>query len=556
MLKSARAPLALALAIALTGCASGAIPGSLAGAPTAKAGNTFAGGTMEGVANNGAAASKPAASAAPRPSGAANNGKADTSGIGLGTFFDSYNFDFPIPPGQAIGAVANLSQAALAPKGGKVYLQVGLQTTDQLPKQRKPLNVSFVFDKSGSMEGEKIVYSRLAAENMVDSLGEQDLFSLVTFDTTVKTLIAPAFAVDKDAMKSRIAGIRTGSSTNIDGGLAEGYEHVEAGYDQAKINRVILMSDGEANVGITDAETLGERAAAFRAKDISLTTIGVGLGFKEAFMTHLATEGGGTFYFVNSNADAQNAFAGEIKTLQRVVASDVKLKIDLAEGVKLLKVFGHTTSTAGQSLNVDSSDLIAQQSKVLLLELEVPGGAEGGEETIANVQVDFEDVAFGGQKQAKAAAKVRFTADAKAQADSRDSQVASSVINLQTAAQMLLAAERLDGGDVAGARQALQEQHTLVANKADELDDQDLRDLQANLQRYLDRLGKDDTEVLKKELQFEAFQMQQGKKRASTAKATPKPTAAPTATPTPTAEASEEPAATPTPAPTATPAEG
>lgn len=513
-----QAPVALVAALAMSGCAAG-MPASVGGmlsAPSANNGRTFAGGDMQEAASGkvGTAAPSTGNQSASKPKPAKPAG--DTSGIGLSTFFDSYNFDFPVPAGQAVGTVANLSQAALAPTGGKVYLQVGLQTTDQLPKSRKPLNVSFVFDKSGSMSGEKIEYSRLAAQSMVDTLGEQDLFSLVTFDTGVQTLIAPAFAVDRDAMKTRIAGIEEGSSTNIDGGLAKGYEHAIKNYDQSKINRVILMSDGEANVGDTDMGSLGARAAGFKAKDVSLTTIGVGTGFAEDFMTHLATEGGGTFYFVNSAADAEASFAGEIKALQRTVASDVKLNITLAEGVKLTKVFGHTTSTAGQSLNVDSNDLIAQQSKVLLLELDVPAGEDGTEAPIASVTVDFEDVAFGGTKQATASAKVRFTADAKAQADSRDNQVASSVISLQSASAMLLAASRLDTGDTAGARTAIADQHTLVAGKADELADQDLLDLAKSLKRYLDRLGSDDSELLKKELQFEAFQMQQGKKKAST----------------------------------------
>ncbi len=536
MHRHCRVPAAIAVAVSLTGCATGMIPGAVAlgGAPKAGTGRTFAGGEMQGVANNatgtttgamtGAGGGKPAAKPA-----SGSKPKADTSGIGLGTFFDSYNFNFPVPPGQSLGAVANVSQAALDPKGGRMYLQVGLQTTDQLPATRRPLNVSFVFDKSGSMAGDKIEYSRLAAANMVDVLGEQDLFSLVTFDSTVSTLLAPAFAVDKESMKARIAGITEGSSTNIDGGLGEGYQQVKSQYDQGKINRVILMSDGEANVGITDAETLGRRAADFARRDISLTTIGVGLGFNEGFMTHLATEGAGTFYFVNSAADAQQAFAGEIKTLQRIVARGVKLKIDLAEGVKLKQVFGHTTSTAGQSLNVDSNDLIASQSKVLLLELEVPAGVAESEASIAKVSVDFDDVTHGGAKNASAEAKVRFTADAQAQANSRDNRVASSVINLQAASAMLLAAERLDTGDEAGAAQALKDQHTLVAGKADELADQDLLDLAAVLKRYIDRIGQDDGEVLKKELQFEAFQMQQGKKRAGGTAATPAPT--PTASP-------------------------
>lgn len=520
--------LALIVAIFVTGCAeirngissptpgrTGGIAGKSIGPSdifseesnsSATSGNAKPAQSGATTANGPASAAKPNDSAAP--------GGHPVSGIGLSTFFDSYNFNFPVPAGQALDAVANTSQKSLPLAGGKMYLQIGLQTTAQpSDAKRLPLNVSFVFDKSGSMYGDKIDYSRIAAAQMVDQLGAQDLFSLVTFDSNVESLIAPAFGVDKEAMKARIEGIRPGSSTNIDGGLAQGYSHAKEGFKSDRINRVVLMSDGEANVGITDVETLGDRAATFAKEGVSLTTIGVGLGFNETFMTRLAERGNGSFYFVNSEEDARQAFVGEIKNLQRIVARDVKLAINLAEGVKVLQVYGHSAKTVGQSLNVDSNDLISQQSKVILLELSVPPGLEGTSARVASVAVDFEDVPFGGKKQAAAEATVTYTADTTAQAAGRNSQIASSVIILQTASVLLRAADLLDQGQKSQAKAELSQQYELVNAKSSELSDADLANEAKNLQQYLDRIDQTDPEVLKKELQFDAFQKQQGKKK-------------------------------------------
>ncbi|MFP5501494.1 MAG: vWA domain-containing protein [Candidatus Sericytochromatia bacterium] len=526
MRRSPSPRLAVLLAFSLTGCA---MPTGL----TADGLTSFAGGKATAPAS-GPGSANPADQGrdsgegnkvghgempAPQPtSGIGNNAGAPTTGgqvvpgVGLSTFFDTYNFNFPIPENQAVGTVANVSHAHVAPEGGKVYLQIGLQTIAQALTKRQPINVSFVFDKSGSMFGEKIAYTKLAAQRMIDTLAPEDTFSLVTFDTHVEPLIGPSVGSDQDAMKALVEAIRPGSQTNIDGGLAEGYTQVQKAYKSDRANRVILMSDGAANVGITDPAVLGERAAAFAREGVTLTTIGVGLGFQERFMTHLATEGQGSFYFVNSSEEATQAFVGEVEALQRTVAKNVKLDIRLAEGVEVLQVFGHSGETVGQSLNVDSNDLTAGQSKVILLELKVPAGTAESERALANVTVDFDDVPFGGHKQATASAKVRYSADSALLAQV-DTKLASSVIILQTASHLIRAAELLDGGQIEQARTVLAQQLEVVTAKAEELEDQDLKDEVANLRQYLDRLSAGTAEVLKKELQFDAFQKQQGKKK-------------------------------------------
>lgn len=520
-----------AVALVSSGCSSATLTsalGDLAKAPGSAEGRaTGIGGNIATGAGN--LSPNAAASSAPNapPSGADFNGGTTTGGtakpgtavseVGLSTFFDTYNFNFPIPPNQALGAVANLSQGLVGPEGGKLFVQIGLQTVERPATTRQPLNVSLVFDRSGSMDGEKMVYSRVAARRMVEEMGEGDRFSLVPFDTDAMTLIAPTFVIDRPALFQKIESLEPAGSTNIDDGLSFGYRNVRTNYKADSINRVILMSDGEANVGETDVDVLGRRAASAVAEGVSLSTIGVGTGFNESFMTQLATQGKGSFYFVNSQQDALNAFVGEIKALQRIVARGVKLDIRLADGIKLVQVYGHTGQTQGQSLNVDSNDLITGQSKVILMELDVPPGAAGSLRDLVNVSCAFDDVPFGGSKVATASAKVEYTTDTAKLAASRNSKIASSVIILQTATKLIAAATQLDSSDRSGARETLEAQLKIISAKAKELDDADLRDEEANLLQYLGRIDSGaDLEVLKKEMQFDAFQKQQGKKKTVT----------------------------------------
>jgi Ca-activated chloride channel family protein len=522
MPKTLRFALVSILSAAMTGCAApspsaihtfgggSSFPGAIgAGESAPKTGST---GTSTGSA---AATPAPTASTAPTTSNGSTGATNPAANIGLGTFFDTYNFNFPIPQGQALGTVANTSQKLLSSKGGHVYLQIGLQTVDKAPTTRQALNVSFVFDHSGSMYGDKIDYTRAAAEHFIDELGTQDLFSLVAFDSQVDTPIAPAFAVDKEAMKLRVEGLQPGSATNIDGGLDAGYQAVRANYKADKINRVVLMTDGEANVGITDPDTLAARAAAQAADGVTTSTIGVGLDFNQDFLKQVADAGKGSFYYANSRDAALNAFVGEVQALQRIVAKGVKLDIELADGIKLVQVYGHTAKTAGQSLNVDSNDLITGQSKVILLELDVPPGAAGADKALASVNVAFDDVPFGGHKQAVAAASVTYSDDDAAIKAGTNGKIASSVIVLQTASQLLRVADLLSGNQDQQAKDELANQYEIVTTKAAELNDDDLKNEAADVKGYLDRIGKEAAEGLAKEIQFDAVQQQQGKKKVA-----------------------------------------
>ncbi|MDB5098822.1 MAG: hypothetical protein JWM80_3243 [Cyanobacteria bacterium RYN_339] len=519
-----RHALCLTLALGSSGCALASAPtsssvghgfggGSISAPVGSTTGSTATGSTTTTPSDPGGSGTTPkpapASSAAPTTPTTTNPAAA----IGLGTFFDTYNFNFPIPQGQALGTVANTSQKLLSTKGGHVYLQIGLQTVDKAPTTRQALNVSFVFDHSGSMYGDKIDYTRVAAEHFIDELGAQDLFSLVAFDSQVSTPIAPAFAVDKEAMKLRVEGLQPGSATNIDGGLDAGYKAVRSNYKVDKINRVVLMTDGEANVGITDPDALAARAAAQAADGVTTSAIGVGLDFNEAFLKQVADAGKGSFYYANTREAALNAFVGEVQALQRIVAKGVKLDIQLADGVKLVQVYGHTAKTSGQSLNVDSNDLITAQSKVILLELDVPAGALGATQALASVAVDFDDVPFGGHKQALAAAAVTYSDDAAAIAAARDGKIASSVIVLQTASQLIRAAQLLDNGQEAQAKDELAKQYEIVVAKGEELADADLKNEAADIKQYLDRIGKEAAGGLAKEILFDAVQQQQGKKK-------------------------------------------
>ncbi len=185
--------------------------------------------------------------------------------------------------------------------------------------ERSPLNLSVVLDRSGSMQGDKLAYAKQAAQFLVQHLGVNDRFSLVTFDHQARVNIAPTPVIYKDNINQTIQEIRAGGGTNLSGGWLYGCRQVAAelvstqrnllpdavsrclkrksgnGIVKRKINRVLLLTDGLANYGVTHPEHIVSLARMNRGDGITTTTMGVGLDFNEDLLTRMASEGGGSF---------------------------------------------------------------------------------------------------------------------------------------------------------------------------------------------------------------------------------------------------------------------
>jgi Ca-activated chloride channel family protein len=240
------------------------------------------------------------------------------------------------------------------PTGGveRAYLLLELKGNAGTNVERAPMNVSLVLDRSGSMSGAPLAYSKKACQFVTEQMGQQDQLSLVAFDDEVRTVFAPQSVSHKDVMKQQIETIRSGGSTNLSGGLLQGIQYVVQGKKDGSINRVILLSDGHANEGITDRAKLQSIAREFQSLGIGITTMGVGDGFDEELMEGIADDGGGNFYFIEKPESIPEIFAKELDGLLSVVAQNVQLTIKPSETTQIMHIYGYKAEVTGEGLKL------------------------------------------------------------------------------------------------------------------------------------------------------------------------------------------------------------
>ncbi len=411
----------------------------------------------------------------------------------------------------------NINCPAVSTDGGRVYLRLSLATRHAHHRpERHPLNLCVVLDRSGSMSEEsKMTYAKSALVTLVDQLQSDDRFSLVIYDDEVDVL-RPASCVgnDKDEIRTLINEITPRGWTNLGGGMQEGFRQVEKNIERGDVNRVILLSDGLANQGITDPGQLERIARRHRAQSISLTTIGVGLDYNENLMVGLSENGGGNYYFLESSRNLASVLRKEFDGLSEVVAQNVSIELQLGHGVQLLDVIGYDHHAEGSSVGVSVGDLYAEESRDIILELNVPPGA--GELTVAHARL----IRSGGseaQDLGSVEARVNYEQDRQVVEQRRDLTEQAKVDVAVSTRGVAKAMEALDKGDREEASRTLTEARAVLMNSPAAaqpgVGGAAVKDQVQRLSVYTSTLSSDsvDAKRAKKEIQYENYRQQRNK---------------------------------------------
>ena len=332
------------------------------------------------------------------------------------------------PRAQVRLALSPGQPVLLADQVQRTWVKIGLEG---LPlsgdAERVPLNVALVLDRSGSMSGEKIRQARNAALIALDYLQADDLFSLVTYDSKVRVLIPATRVSDRYELRRTIESIRTGGNTALFAGVSKGVSEVRKFLDDNHVNRVILLSDGLANVGPSTPDELGRLGRRLGREGISVTTIGMGLGYNEDLMVQLAGNSDGNHVFVERASDLARIFRSEFGELGTVVAQDLTVIIQCEPGVRPLRLLGREGRIIGNRVEVRLNQLYAMQEKYLTLEVEVAATGAGRQRPLATVELGWEDLGSRRRENARASAAVAFSAREAEVAEAEDADVMVSV---------------------------------------------------------------------------------------------------------------------------------
>ena len=285
-------------------------------------------------------------------------------------------FEQPPPARSYVKAQMELDQIN-APAGQVVdrHLVISIQTPPQVPDEeaapttsgREPLGFTAVLDVSGSMRGEKLKAAKEAVCQAARRLHDGDVFSLVAFADAVQTRLE-SVQVDRHLCKEVegiLQDVSAGGKTALCGGLEAGIATTQTRPQET--NLVLLLSDGQANVGETDLERVGERAFDARQGGITTSTLGVGSDYNEALMVEIATQGGGRFYHVLHAHQIVPYVAGELGEVSALAARGATLHLTLPTGTGLQPFSSTYTVSTGSVVNLGDIPVDTELEVVLRL---------------------------------------------------------------------------------------------------------------------------------------------------------------------------------------------
>lgn len=334
------------------------------------------------------------------------------------------------------------------------FVQVALESPPApLRKDRSPVAIAFVIDRSGSMSGEKLDKARDAVVQGIRSLRTEDRFSVVGYDDRVE-LLHPSSLATAEAREEAVTRVRrltARGSTDLCAGWLEGAAQVSEHLGPEAVGRVILLTDGLANVGVVDHGEIARRTTGLRERRVSTSTFGVGRDFDEGLLGRMADVGGGNFHFIEKAVQIPEFIAQEVGELLAITAHDVVVVLDADPRVEVASVNEFPCQKDGNSWRFSLGSLFAEQSIDPVLRLTFPRGVVG-EHTRVTVTVEDRGGAF-----AEAKGELRFVwaTHADNDAEARDVGVDRRVARIYADAAIRRAYELNREGDFRGATELI-----------------------------------------------------------------------------------------------------
>jgi Ca-activated chloride channel family protein len=371
-------------------------------------------------------------------------------------------------PAQAaeVKVEADLGHSVLSSDNpGNVYLRLSLKSLAAAKSQRRtPINAAIVIDRSGSMQGDRIAAAREGAKVALERLSANDTIAVVVYNHNVEVL-SPAAHLrgHKDELRRAIDRLQPGGTTALYDGVKEGGRQVQEFISDNNVNRVVLLSDGLANVGPSSPAELAALGRKLASKGISVSTIGLGLDYNEDLMQRLAAASDGNHVFVERPSDLAEIFDREFGDALSVSARDITITIECKLGFKPIRILGRDGEIRGDRITLKMNQLQAGNERYVVVELEAPKGRPEGSADVADVRIDYVDLdKDAAPAHADTHAEVRFS-KSKTEIEAGINKPVMTQVTAQIATETSEKAVALrDKGDIGGARQLLQDNASFI----------------------------------------------------------------------------------------------
>lgn len=293
-----------------------------------------------------------------------------------------FPYTYPLPQGDAPFGVS--TELAVTPWNAQTrLLRIAIKASDRSVEELPPANLVFLVDVSGSMhrrEGLPMVQGTLKL--LVDQLRPQDRVSLVTYAGDSQVVLDSTPGSDKAKIRAAIDQLNAGGSTAGESGIQLAYQQASKHLIDGGINRILLATDGDFNVGISDFDSLKQMAADKRKTGVSLTTLGFGVdNYNEHLMEQLADAGNGNYAYIDNLREARKVLVDQLASTLATVASDVKLQLEFNPSeISEYRLLGYENRALKRedfsNDKVDAGDIGAGHTVTALYEI-VPAGAKG-----------------------------------------------------------------------------------------------------------------------------------------------------------------------------------
>lgn len=334
-----------------------------------------------------------------------------------------------------------------------VLIRITPPEVDSGISARPKLNLSLVLDRSGSMSGEKMLRAREATAYCVDQLLPTDRLSVVIFDNRVEVLIPSQLAENKAQLKGLLQEVSARNSTALHEAWVRGGMQVSEHLTDGAVNRVVLITDGLANEGLTNVDQIVSQVRGLFERGVSTSTIGIGEDFNEDLLIPMASAGGGNSWHVRTADDMQRIFAVELEGLIAQVAHTVTLGLVPADGVRLADVlndFAMSETGRYRLPNLQSGSPLE-----VVAQLRIPQQAEGTKLRLLDLRLGYTPQEMKSAEVAKQVFEVEFASERAVELLPVNHDVAKAVRMLMNARARAEAVRLLDTGDFAGSQSVL-----------------------------------------------------------------------------------------------------